>query len=56
MTEQEFKALSLDDKIKITNIVIGVVRKPSEFIDNKLLRYPVWLTPEADLFVKEKNT
>jgi len=55
MTEQEFNALSLDDKIKLTNIVIGVVRKPSAFVDNKPLRYPVWLTPEADLFVKEKK-
>jgi hypothetical protein len=36
-------------------VATGVVRKPSAFVDNKPLRYPVWLTPEADLFVKEKK-
>ena len=54
MTEQEWKALSVDDKIAIHNIVIGAVRK-SNFIDNKLCRYPAYLTPEADLYIKEKE-
>jgi hypothetical protein len=54
MTEQEWKAMLVEDKIAITNIVIGVVRK-SGHMCSRPLRYPIWLTPEADLYVKEKK-
>ena len=54
MTEQEWKSLSVEDKIAITNIVIGVVRKSGNMC-SRPLRYPIWLTPEADLYVKEKQ-
>ena len=55
MTEQEWKAMLVEDKIAITNIVIGVVRKSGHMCLNRPLRYPIWLTPEADLYVKEKQ-
>lgn len=55
MTEQEWKAMLVEDKIAITNIVIGVVRKSGHMCLNRPLRYPIWLTPEADLYVKEKK-
>jgi len=55
MTEQEWKAMSVEDKIAITNIVIGVVRKSGNMCLSRPLRYPIWLTPEADLYVKEKQ-
>ena len=55
MTEQEWKAMLVEDKIAITNIVIGVVRKSGNMCLNRPLRYPIWLTPEADLYVKEKQ-
>jgi len=54
MTEQEWKAMLLEDKIAITNIVIGVVRKSGNMC-SRPLRYPIRLTPEADLYVKEKK-
>jgi hypothetical protein len=54
MTEQEWKAMLVEDKIAITNIVIGVVRKSGNMC-SRPLRYPIWLTPEADLYVKEKK-
>ena len=55
MLEQEWKALSVDDKIAITNIVIGVVRKSGYIEMNRPLRYPIRLTPEVDLYIKEKE-
>ena len=55
MTEQEWKSLSVEDKIKITNIVIGVGGLKSGERCDRPLRYPIRLTPEADLFVKEKK-
>jgi hypothetical protein len=55
MTEQEWKAMLVEDKIAITNIVIGAVRKSGHMCLNRPLRYPIRLTPEADLFVKEKK-
>jgi hypothetical protein len=55
MTEQEWKSLSVDDKIKRTNIVIGVGLRKSGERCNRPLRYPIRLTPEADLYVKEKK-
>ena len=55
MTEQEWKAMLVEDKIAITNIVIGVVRKSGHMCLNRPLRYPIRLTPEADLYVKEKK-
>jgi hypothetical protein len=55
MTEQEWKSLSVEDKIAITNIVIGVVRKSGHMCLNRPLRYFIRLTPEADLYVKEKK-
>ena len=54
MTEQEWKALSVEDKIKITNIVIGVSGLKAGERCDKPLRYSVRLTPEADLYIKEK--
>ena len=54
MTEQEWKALSVEGKIKITNIVIGVGGLKAGERCDKPLRYPVRLTPEADLYIKEK--
>jgi len=38
MTEQEWKSLSVEDKIAITNIVIGVVRKSGHMCLNRPLR------------------
>jgi len=55
MTEQEWKSLSVEDKITITNIVIGAVRKSGHMCLNRPLRYPIRLTPEADFFVKKKK-
>lgn len=55
MTEQEWKTLSVDDRIAITNIVIGVVRKSGHIEMNRPLRYPIRLTPEVDLYIKEKE-
>lgn len=52
MTEQEYNGLPFEDKIKLTNIVIGVVRKSGHLCIGLPLRYPRWNTPEADLFRK----
>ena len=55
MLEQEWKALSVEDKIKITNIVIGVGGLKAGERCDKPLRYPIRLTPEVDLYTKEKE-
>jgi hypothetical protein len=57
MTEQEWKTLSVEDKIAITNIVIGVVRRAGwSSMPDRPLRYPARLTPEADIYIKEKKS
>ncbi len=55
MTKEEYRKLPLDKAIKLINISIGVNRKVTGLVDSKPLRYPCWLIPEADTFMKEKE-